>query len=205
MSLKLITGPASEPITLQEAKLHLRVIADVADVTANPEDAYITALIVAARQGAEQITGRALMPQTWEIAFDDFERCFDGNLQRGMKLAKPPIAAITSVKYLDSAGVLQTLATTDYELNSYREPAEIIRPYLTAWPITQRHDNAVLIRFTCGYTNAAAVPQEIKQWMLLRIGAMYENREEIVVNTRVASVELSFVDRLLDAYKVWSN
>lgn len=186
MSLKLITAPTAEPVTLTEAKAHLRVIG-------TDDDAYITTLIVAARQAAEHITGRALMPQTWELALNAFE-C-------EMKLPKPPIASVTSVKYLDAAGTLQTLSATDYELNDYKEPAEIIRPFLTIWPVTQQHENAVKIRYVAGYANAAAVPQEIKSWMLLRIGMLYENRESVIAGVPIA--ELPFVDRLLDASKVW--
>ena len=59
----LVTAPAAEPLTLAEAKLHLRV-----DDTA--DDALIGALITAARQHAEHDTRRALVTQTWKLALD---------------------------------------------------------------------------------------------------------------------------------------
>lgn len=186
MGLKLITAPTSEPITIAEAKAHLRVVG--AD-----DDAYIATLIVAARQAAEQATGRALMVQTWEVSFEQF-KC-------GMKLPKPPIVSVTSIKYLDLDGSLQTLDPGQYELNDYEEPVEILRPYAVIWPATQRHENAVRIRYVAGYASAATVPQEIKSWMLLRIGLLYENRESVVAGVPLA--ELPFIDRLLDASKVW--
>lgn len=187
MAAKLITAPTSEPITLDEAKLHLRV-----DGTA--EDALITALIVAARQGAEQMTGRALMSQTWEIAFDKFADV--------VILQRPPLVSITTVTYLDEAGVSKTLAPAAYVLDSYSEPARLTPVAGTCWPTTLHQANAVVIRFACGYASAADVPQEIKSWMLLRIGMMYENRESVVTGVTVA--EVPCVDRLLDAYTVRS-
>ncbi len=187
MSLKLITGPASEAITLDEAKAHLRV-------THNNEDAYITALIVAARECAEQATGRALLPQTWEAAFDHF--C------EKMALQKAPVTSITSIKYLDAGGVLQTLDPGQYELNDYLQPAQIVKPYLVTWPSTQTHTNAVIVRYVAGYANAAAVPQSIKSWMLLKIGVLYENREA-ETDIRGSMVRIETFDRLLDASKIW--
>jgi uncharacterized phiE125 gp8 family phage protein len=186
MSLKLITAPASEPITLAEAKLHLRV--DSTD-----DDTLITTLVVAARQGAEHITGRAIISQTLELALDEFDDV--------IRLPRPPLVSITSIKYLNDAGVLTTMAEADYILDGHSEPARITPAYGTTWPTTRCQQNAVLIRYVAGYANAAAVPQEIKQWMLLRIGMLYENRESVSAGVTLA--ELPYVDRLLDAYRFW--
>lgn len=187
MSLKLITAPAAEPVTLAEAKAHLRV--DGTD-----DDVYITALIGAARQGAEHITERALMAQTWELALDAFEA--------DIHLPRPPLASITSITYLNDGGALTTLDASAYLLDDYSEPARLLPAYGTTWPATRSQANAVLIRYVAGYASAAAVPQEIKSWMLLRIGLLYENRESAVAGVSIA--ELPFVDRLLDAYRFWS-
>jgi uncharacterized phiE125 gp8 family phage protein len=92
------------------------------------------------------------------------------------------------------------MSTSDYLLDDYREPARLTPAYGTCWPETRDQANAVLIRYAAGYANAGAVPQEIKNWMLLRIGAMYESREAVAP---AAMAELPFVDRLLDAYRIW--
>ncbi|MBA3588298.1 head-tail connector protein [Methylibium sp.] len=183
MPSKLITAPTAEPITLAEAKLHLRV--DSTD-----EDALITALIVAARQGAEQMTGRALMPQTWEIALDGFPD--------EIELQHPPLASITSVSYLDEASAAQTLSAAAYVIDSYSQPERLSLVADTEWPATLEQANAVIVRFVAGYASAAAIPQEIKQWMLLRIGLLYEHRESVAGSL----APLPFADRLLDAYRV---
>lgn len=187
MPIKLITAPASEPVTLAEAKLHLRV--ETAD-----EDALITALIAAARADAEHLTGRALISQTLELALDGFSP--------EIRLQKPPVASVESVKYIDSAGLLQTLPQWAYVLDSHSEPARLVPAYGLCWPTARNEVNAVLIRYVAGYADAAAVPQIIKSWMLLRIGTLYAHREEVVAGVAVAT--LPFVDRLLDPFRIWN-
>jgi uncharacterized phiE125 gp8 family phage protein len=187
MSLKIIAAPTTEPITTAEAKAHLHV-------NGSDDDAYIAALIVSAREGAEHLTGRALMTQTLELAIDGF----DG----AIKLPRPPLATITSVKYLDQSGVLQTMAEASYLLDSHSEPAVLEPAYDTQWPATRCQKNAVLVRYQAGYASAALVPQMIKSWMLLRIGMLYENREAVAVGAPI--VEVPHIDRLLDPYRFWS-
>lgn len=189
MALKLITAPVAEPITLAEAKAHLRV--DVID-----DDAYITALIVAARQAAEHATGRALMPQTWELALDAFDDV--------ILLPRPPLASVTSVTYIDADGVTQTLAS--YLLDDHSQPARLLPAYGADWPTTREQANAVLIRYSAGYADAASVPQPIKSWMLLHIGMLYENREAVVESSmsRSTFAAMPQYDRLIDPYRVWS-
>lgn len=205
MSLKLITAPVAEPIDLATAKLHLRV-----DTAFTADDTLITALIVAARQGAESLTGRALMPQTWELALHEFpcinvtRVCDSKNrfVADAINLPKPPFVSITSVSYVDEVGDTQTIAEADYQLDTHSEPAKIMPVYGTYWPATRDQANAVLIRFIAGYADADAVPQQIKNWMLLRIGTLYEHREGIASGVSIS--EIPYIDRLLDEYKVWS-
>ena len=60
----LVTPPALEPVSLAEAKAHLRV--GHAD-----EDGLIGALIAAARRLAESQTGLCLVAEPWECFGDD--------------------------------------------------------------------------------------------------------------------------------------
>lgn len=193
MSLKVITQPASEPVSLQEAKLHLRVIATASDTAAHPEDDLIKSLITAARETVENETGRALMTQTLELGID----CFVGVV----KLPRPPLVSVTSVKYTDFDGSEQTLAPGFYTVNDYTEPAQIM-PAPGVWLSgVPGAPNSVRIRYQAGYTSAALVPAAIKSWMLLRIGTLYASRED--VSAGVSLAELPYVDRLLDAYRTY--
>lgn len=195
MSIKVITGPIAEPITLAEAKLHCRVF--VSD-----EDALITSLIVAARQAVEGKTRRVLMQQTLERALDCFREPGAARKPHRLVIPCPPLASITSIKYLNTAGELTTLDPAEYVLDDHSEPARVTPANGTCWPETYAQANAVLIRYTAGYASAAAVPQQIKSWMLMRIGMLYENRESVAAGISLA--EVPFVDSLLDPYRVWS-
>lgn len=191
MTLKLITAPATEPVTLAEAKAQCRV--DVSD-----EDSLITALIVAARQEAEHILGRALITQTWERVVDAFP---DVELELGM----PPVQSVTSITYVDLAGVTQTLAAPSYVLDNTLEPGFVLPAAGYTWPETFDTVNAVRVRFTSGYgASASNVPQSIRTWVLMRVATLYKFREEAAVGVSVTEMPARHLDRLLDPYRVWT-
>lgn len=184
MSFKVVTPVATEPVTLAEAKLHLRV--DAAD-----EDTLITGLITAAREFAEHYTGRALAPQTLEMALDKFPA-------DGIDLDMPPVATITSVKYTDTAGVEQTVLATDYALSLYGDSRRLTLAYGKSWPSTRDIANAVRIVYVTGYTTA---PKAVKAAILLLIGHLYENRQD--VSTLKAEEIPNGAKSLLNTVKVW--
>ena len=194
MALKLITAPSTYPVTLAEAKLHCRV--DIAD-----DDTLITALITAATEMAEQKTGRAIMTQTLELTLDAFPEAFE--------LTRVPVQSITSVKYYDTTGAQQTLSNTLYALDAADDFgfAHISPVYAGVWPDTRDQINAVAVRYVAGYADAASVPQSIKNWILLMVSTMYANRETEAYSSRAVSttVQMQFVDRLLDRYVVFSQ
>lgn len=185
MSLVVVTAPSAEPVTLAEAKAHLRVD----DLFS---DAVITAMIVAARQLAESGTRRALMAQTWDFYRDEFPSW-------GLIVPLPPLQSISSITYTDTNGASQTLATDQYLVDPYREPGRITPAYGLAWPGTRQQANAVKVRFVAGYTSATLVPQGIKSWMLLTIGNMSEHRTELEDGNYQA---LPFADSLLTQNRV---
>ena len=168
MGIKVITPVATEPVTLAEAKLHLRLIVDPADTTPHPDDAMIQAQISAAREFAEHYTGRALAPQTLELALDEFPA-------DSIELPRVPVTAITSIKYIDVDGAEQTLDAELYSLDDYGITAWVDPAYDTAWPETRAIKNAVKVRYTAGYETA---PSTVKDAMLLTVAHLYENRQE---------------------------
>jgi uncharacterized phiE125 gp8 family phage protein len=191
MALKLITPPVTEPIALEDAMNFCRIDSDADVVT-------MGLMITTARLEAEKITRRQLITATWEFRLD----AFPGTIY----LPMPPLQSVTSVKYLDAAGVEQTLVeNTDYLVDSYSEPARITLAYGATWPPTYPVVNAVRIQFVSGYGVADSdVPESIRHWILLFIGALYENREsDIISNVAQAYTHLKFIDGLLDSYRVW--
>lgn len=187
MSLKLITPATALAVTQAEAKAHLRV--DVAD-----DDALIAAFIGAATALAEQATGRAIMPQTWELTLDAFPKAFE--------LTRAPVTSVTSLKYWTPAGVQTTLLSTLYTLDNSDDfgPASVAPAFGTSWPDTRLQSAAVALRYVAGYVDANNVPESIKAWIKLMVGAMYENRQ---AEGAVQTYALGFADRLLDRYKIY--
>jgi uncharacterized phiE125 gp8 family phage protein len=186
MTLRLINAPGTEPISLPEAKAHLRV-------THSSEDALITSLIGAAREMCEQKIGRSLIQTTWEVTLDAFPD--------EIRLDMPPILAVSSLKYIDVNGVLQTWGAGNYYVDKDREPGWVLPAFGLAWPESREQANAVKVQYTAGYgTDAASVPVALKSWILVTIGTLYENRESIITGTVVHKP--TFFDTLLDAYRV---
>lgn len=170
------TAPATEPVTLAEAKTHLRV-------DYSTEDAYITALIVAAREYCEQITGRCLAQRTFTATLDEFPA-----YGADIVVPRAPLVSVQSLSYRDGNGVAVTMtANTDYRVTTSVLPGRIRLPVTTgAWPATRRIDDAVTIAFTAG---AATAPATAKQAMLLLIGHWFENRESVVQGTISTAVQ----------------
>lgn len=192
MTTTIITPPASEPVTLSDAKAHLRV-------DATDEDALISAMIGAARETAEHMTGRAFITQTLELTLDAFP-------VGAIAIPRPNLLTVTSVKYDDTAGVEQTVSPADYVVLIKPTPGLVYPADGVSWPATRDMKAAVRVRYTAGYgASSAAVPAAIKSWMLLRVGALYKHREAFHSGSGGA-VELpgSFVDSLLDPYRVYA-
>jgi uncharacterized phiE125 gp8 family phage protein len=178
MGYKLKTAPASEPVTLAEAKLHLKIDSDTSD------DDLINNLITAAREQAEKFTGRALINQTWELKMDAFPTD-DDDPDSAIVLQMPPLSSVSSIYYLHAeTGVnTQLSAANVYDLDTYQEPGRIILRYGQTWPAVYSVPNAIVVTFIAGYgSTASSVPSSIKAAILLIIGHLYENREDVLTN-----------------------
>lgn len=155
MSLSLVTGPETEPVTLDEAKDHLRL-------TTDDENDLIEALIVSAREYAETFTHRAFLTQTWDEKLDAFPDVLEVPLP---PLQITPTAPV--ITYVDTAGATQTLSASLYTIDAptgpHARPARIVPAYGLTWPSTRDVPNAVTVRFVAGYGLAAgSVPALIR-------------------------------------------
>ena len=166
MPLVLITPPAIEPVTLDEAKAHLKV--DTTD-----DDALITELITAARGRAEQYTQRALITQSWTQWLDGWPDC------GVVEIALLPLESVSSVTAYapdDSASVLDPAS---YQVDTASSPARLALKAGIMPRTNLRAINAVAIAFTAGYgDDASDVPAPIRQAILDLIAFAYENRGE---------------------------
>ena len=167
-SLKTTTPPAVEPVTLAEAKAHCRV-----DTTA--DDAYITTLIVAARQWCEAYMDEALIHQQLVMRMDGFPD--------EIRLPRPPMAtagtttAVTVTFTLNESGQTATLATNQFRIDRDSTPGVIRTIYGGAWPAYLEDYNAVTVSWWAGRgVDGSSVPQAVRNAILMLVGLWYERR-----------------------------
>ncbi len=175
---------ATPPVTLVEANAQTRT--DCAD-----EDVLMAAYIEVATQAASDRLQRSLVPTRYRLTVDSFPDA--------LELLMPPITSVESVKYIDINGDQQTLDPQDYFLDSVSEPGYLVPSSTRAWPCTQDRINAVEVEYTAGYP-AGTVPTPIKQWILLAIGDLYEQRAR---SAEKPAVPQHFADGLLDTYRIF--
>jgi len=141
-SYLLITPAPSEPLTLAEAKLHLRVETEFED-----DDSLINSLITAARKYTEDISSSIFLPQTWRLILDAFPyRCYEE-----ITLRKRPVSRVVSIKYIDQDGNQQTLDPALYQVDNSGFLARIRPAYNQYWPYARCQLNAVEVTFIAGY------------------------------------------------------
>lgn len=160
-----------------------------APTTNTTGDPLLNMLITAARQHAETYLKRALITQTVDLHLDCFP-CWTIKL--------PPLQSVTAITYFDSNGVEQTLAADQYLVDSTTQPARITPAFGLVWPVTQYRNNAVKVRFVAGYGAASAVPACVKNWMLMRIKTLWDQRDQLTKQLGMPVFEPAFVDSLLD-------
>jgi len=185
--LILKTAPTSTVISLSEAKAFLRIDSDYDD-----DNTYITSLINVATQVVEEFTRRRLMTQTYNIFYDEFPPYID--LQVG------DVASVTHIKYYDADNTLQTLAASNYDVDTKVRPGRIYESETGDFPNTYERPNAVEVEFIVGGT-ASDVPAPIVQAIYIIVGRYYENRQDVVMGTQVNELPL-MVDHLLTPYRL---
>ena len=159
-------------------------------------DQLLNVLIKSARQYAEQLLGRYLITQTVDLYLDEFPT---------QAINMRPLQSVTEITYVDTAGDTQTLSAADYIVDSTGSPARITPAYGVSWPSARDQVNAVKVRFVAGYGSASTVPQCVRNWMLMRIKQLYDQRDMINVGNVVTEFPQAYVDGLLDPERAWSK
>jgi len=158
-----LTQPASEPITLSEAKDSLRIPSGQ-----TIDDDYITALISAAREQAEQFIDRPICQADFVIVYNF--------INASRFILRYPASSVASVTYRDLEYAEQVAAFTyDAQLN------ELFFDEIIA-------GDSVKITITSGQTSG--YPESLKRGILMILGDLYTGRTSAEFINKAAQMML---------------
>jgi uncharacterized phiE125 gp8 family phage protein len=184
MALVPTALPALEPVTLAEAKAHLRVDSDA-------EDVLIQSLVITSRLHIEAALGLALISQGWRWSLDAWPR--DGVLCFPIR----PVQAVAEVRVLDPEGTPAVVPTAHFVLDGRGDPARLVRAGSSLLPTPGRTVAGIEIDFSAGFGPAAAdVPAQIRQALLLLVAHWFENREPVALGDSPVPVPLAVSELL---------
>lgn len=168
---KVTTAPASEPISTADAKTYL-------NVSTSLHNTLIDNLVSAARVHYERYTGSAVISQTITQVWE-FTPC-----EAEFELAVSPliISTLPILSYVDANGSYQTWAASNYTLDSISPLARIVKNSTASWPTVGDFPNRWKCVYLAGYADATSVPEDIIDSILLMVGFLYENREDIPIS-----------------------
>lgn len=185
MTSFLLAGPAKEPVSLAQAKAHLRVDDDA-------DNGLVESLITSARIHLEAVTGRALIEQSWRLVRDDWP---DNGI---VTLPVGPVSAIDEIRTYDTSGNPLIIDVGTVLLDGQGVPPRVV---LAGARPSVRHRLGVEIDFTAGYgTEAGDVPADLIQALLTLVAYWYENRDTVLVVGARGLIPSGF-DRLIASYK----
>lgn len=193
MALTVLTKAINYPVTLEEAKEHLRV-------TDTNSDSYIQGLIAAVCDQVESQTGRTLITTEYLWKMDAFT-LFNYSLY----VPKSPLQNVSAITYIDTNTSTQTWGSTYYTVDIYSLPGRITPAYLQIWPITLYLPNAITIQFTAGHSShLGGIPESLKHGLKFLISHYWANRQETVISEgRVMLVDTPKAsDYLLAKYQI---
>jgi uncharacterized phiE125 gp8 family phage protein len=193
-SLVRSVPPAVEPVTLAEAKAHLRV-----DIST--DDALIASIIKAAREWCEEYLDRSLVHTQWTMRMDSFPGEF--------VLPRPPMAmsgtvTSTAITYTLETQAVETLDPATYRVDRHDTPGKIRVVYAGTWPAHLFDENSVTVTWWGGYgADGTSVPAAIRSAMLMIISSLYEHRTAVLTGTISKEIEFG-VKSMLDAHR-WGS
>ncbi|QDU62167.1 Phage gp6-like head-tail connector protein [Planctomycetes bacterium Pan216] len=173
MSVSVVTPPTDEPVWIDDLRKHCRIPIDDTD-----EDDLLAIYLGAARDWVEGFTRRAVMPQTLKLTLKSFpveEGWYSATAP--IELPRPPARELLSLDWFDQSGTLQSFDVDDLIVLTDREPAIVVPVPGVCWPVAQPRPDAVTLTWDAGYASAAAVPDGIKNALLLVAASNYEQRE----------------------------
>ncbi|GAA0548107.1 putative phiE125 gp8 family phage protein [Rhizomicrobium palustre] len=156
MSLSLSSPPVGEPVTLVEAKAHLKL--DTSD-----DDALLGTLITAARARAEWHTGRAFLSQSWVLRLDNWPEM--------VEIPLPPLQSVQSLACITADGIRTLCDPASYRVDTASVPGRV---FLPKKPNNLRKQDCLELAFAAGYGDT--VPAALKEAILQIVTDLYTHR-----------------------------
>jgi uncharacterized phiE125 gp8 family phage protein len=195
-------SPAVSALTLAYAKLHIRALGTA-------DDTLTAVRINAAASYFSEQTGRPILTETRQAGLDAFPFVgATGNAAR-IELPHPILQGVTSVKYIDANGVLQSFtggspvaplwrAVTyagPYGGRGYVEPL-----YGQSWPIARCETDSVRILYTCGYGSTPESVPALVRGVLCYLIAHFDTFPSATQEASVSELPLGLT-QMMNAFK----
>jgi len=194
-SLVRTVAPAVEPVSLSEAKVHLRVDTDA-------DDTYISTLITVAREYCEERLNATFIESTWVAKYDVFPLW-------ELTLPRPPmVSSNVSITYRDESGSNQTITSDagSFQVDAAVIPGRVYPNYNEVWPAVRGDENSVVVTYKAGYgTTSASVPGTVKHGILLLCGHWFASREPVTVGSTAQNLPIPYTFETLIAMGGWGN
>lgn len=204
----LVVAPASEPVSIDEMREHLRL-----DTTV--DDTYLSDLVMGAREYVEQEIRKALIEQTWALFLDAVPRFdnlgwWDGIRDGAISMKSPrfielpisPLVSVDHIKYYDDEDNATTWAVSNYFVDTSSTPGRVGLRTGGTWPVFTRPLNGLEIQYKAGYGSLSSdVPSSLRQSVKIIAADWYENRETTQMGRISDKIEAT-VSYLLERYKV---
>ena len=160
----LTTPPAIEPVSLAEAKAHLRV-------SHSEEDQLISTLISSARRIVEARSSLLLIQQDWTCYRDDWP---DNGI---IDLPLAPVMSVNSLTVFSDEDIPASIDPAHFYADTASRPPRLLLRGSRVWTRPGRIASGIAIGVTAGFGPAAtAVPEPLRQAMLILVAHWFEHR-----------------------------
>jgi uncharacterized phiE125 gp8 family phage protein len=167
---KLKTAPAFSPISIAALKRNLRI-------EHNDQDELLQELSDRAASSSQMSTGRQYALATFTLYLDAYPGSSEIEIELG------PVGVINSVKYYaQGATGLTTVDPATYQLDNVELTARL--RFLTQFTPDNARMNVIEIEFTTGWADAASLPKDLCEAILLRASEAYLHPENEQLNSK---------------------
>lgn len=180
MAYKIFTT-GTTPVSLEQVKEANYIVGDA-------DNALLGVYLSAACERFTQATG---------FVIAESEVLYTGSTFEGLQLSYGPVKEILEVIYLDPFGEEKTIAPASIFFDDAR-PATIALAG-RKWPQTNGMPGNVKVKYRAGHGLNESLPDLVRWAILVMVGTMYENREEVVTGTIVSPIPNS-VNMVIDMY-----